>query len=170
MDIKRSAYGEFITATAPVHVWETEFDTEFHLFTHTEHKHAVIRAHSYSLPQHLHPHVFAVYNTVELPFRRQSEMKFEVIREEVTSANAADSKTIPRKLITNYLTPTTLRAYYNVSVGQTGSGSVSQSVMESDQFYSPSDLSKFQTANGLTVSPVYRNYGGHASDQACYGR
>ena len=166
-DIQRSTYGEFISATAPIHIWESEFDTEFHLFSHVKHNTAVIRATSYSLPESVVEHVHAVYNTIEFPLRKQFNNNMESTEDIYT--HSTDSAITARKLTTNYLTPATLRAYYNVSVAQTGSASLSQSVMESNQYYSPSDLSKFQTMNSLPTSPVYRVYGGHNSDQACYG-
>ena len=77
--VNQSLYGEYITATATIKVWEDMFNTEFHHFdmklqsVDWEAKIIrtlqVIRTESYSLPVELSDHVSAVFKTVEFPIR-----------------------------------------------------------------------------------------------------
>jgi tripeptidyl-peptidase-1 len=70
--VNQSLYGEYITATTTIKVWEDMFNTEFHYFdmklqsVDGEAKIVqVIRAESYSLPVELSDHVSAVFKTVQ---------------------------------------------------------------------------------------------------------
>ena len=74
--VNQSLYGEYITATATIKVWEDMFNTEFHHFdmklqsVDGEAKIVqVIRTESYSLPVELSDHVSAVFKTVQFPIR-----------------------------------------------------------------------------------------------------
>jgi len=161
--ISRSPYGEYVTAEAPVHVWEKEFDTSFHTFVHEKSGSAVVRAQTYSLHENIHAHVNTVWNTVQLPARRQERSLYSAYSstqgiDNTHRAAAADDAT----------TLSLLKSFYNVPSDDTGSSSVSQSCFETDQEFSPLDLQVFQTANGLSSSPVVRVYGGHDDNAVCY--
>ncbi len=68
--VKTTPYGEYITAAAPVKVWNALFATTFYYFEHeSKATRPVIRAVHYSLPQELASHVEGVFNTVQLPPR-----------------------------------------------------------------------------------------------------
>ena len=62
-----------ITASAPVASWEKALKTTFYNFEKLDSsgaKTSVIRAHEYSLPEHVAPHIAAVFNTVQFPVER----------------------------------------------------------------------------------------------------
>ena len=86
--VAESLYGEFITARAPVHLWEKVFNTEFYSYSvrHAEKigkktktasrkereetkysKKRYIRADRYSVPISLDAHVAFVLNTIQMP-------------------------------------------------------------------------------------------------------
>ena len=59
-----------ITAHAPVASWETALKTTFYNFEKVNSsgaKTSIIRAHEYSLPENVAPHIAAVFNTVQFP-------------------------------------------------------------------------------------------------------
>jgi subtilase family serine protease len=63
-----SRFGEYITATAPIELWERLFNTVFYQFNSRDtNSKSVVRALGYSLPLVLVGHVTAVFNTVHLP-------------------------------------------------------------------------------------------------------
>ena len=68
--ISETMYGEFITANAPISVWEKVLNTVFYTFNHTQLNGVVeqlVRAESYSIPIELTNHVDCVLNTIEMP-------------------------------------------------------------------------------------------------------
>jgi tripeptidyl-peptidase I len=59
-----------IIASAPVASWEAALKTTFFNFEKLNSsgvKTSLIRAHEYSLPEHVAPHIVAVFNTVQFP-------------------------------------------------------------------------------------------------------
>ena len=61
--------GEYITARAPIRVWEKMFDTDFFAFRMTHSDATVenlIRAEHYSVPRELNKHLASVFNTIEI--------------------------------------------------------------------------------------------------------
>ena len=68
--VPETSGGEYITATAPIAIWEKVFSTEFFKFhqTHLDgDTHEVVRAKHYSLPRELDKHVIAVMNVIDMP-------------------------------------------------------------------------------------------------------
>lgn len=66
-----------------------------------------------------------------------------------------------------YITPTLLRSFYKLGNAM-GSALSTQSVYETlTQYYSPSDLLKFQNLFNLYTDSTVINIGNHASDQQC---
>eukprot|EP01038_Epipyxis_sp_PR26KG_P005158 gene5158-7181_t len=156
---KRTKNDEYITAEAPVSVWESFFNTEFHEFVtkDSQSTHHVIRCEKYSLPVVLVDHVSAVFNTVQFP--NPMEMKSSIVKMPFTTAAEVN--------ITHYVTPAFLGEVYDIR-NFTGSEQSSQAVYESiGQTYSPSDLTTFQKHFGLPVEAVAVDIGYHASDNAC---
>jgi len=68
-DVKKTLYGEYITARAPLALWQKVFSTTFYAFKHAENKSSkeIYRASEYSLDSELDEHLTAVFNTVHLP-------------------------------------------------------------------------------------------------------
>jgi len=153
---KKTRHGEYISAQAPVALWEDIFQTEFSTFkSRYSTKQPVIRASDYSIPIELSDHVEAVFNTVQLPLRQAPKKQL------VSKAAAA---ALP---ITGSITPKVLNEYYHIS-SNTGNSLASQCLFESlDQSYSPSDLSTFEANYNLPSDSVDTVIGGHESDSDC---
>lgn len=158
--------GEYITAQAPISVWEKMLNTEFFTF-HQTHQNkrvsAVVRAEKYSIPIELHTHVESVFNTVEMPvvlFGSPPRRYSKAIPEGSSKWSTTDFE--------GYTTPTSIRTIYNMSGSVTGSAASTQAVFESNQqTYSPADLSYFQTYFNLQVNKVNTTIGGHMNDTTC---
>lgn len=97
-------YGEYITATAPVRVWENMLDTTFHTYRHdvkipttrtttdvssslrggessasgapASSSRELLRCERYSLPAELHAHVAHVFGTVQMPLSDRSQRPY----------------------------------------------------------------------------------------------
>ena len=110
VSIKSSKYEEFITAVAPIAVWEKMLETKFILVANVKGKTAnekiklisgdykniikkAVRTLQYKLPKVLRGHVTTVLNTVQAP-------QFEKNKKVVKSAKKIDSKIISE--INNY--------------------------------------------------------------------
>lgn len=110
MSIKSSKYEEFITAVAPISVWEKILETKFILVANVKGKTAsekiklisgeykniikkAVRTLQYKLPKVLRGHVTTVLNTVQAP-------QFEKDKKAVKSAKKIDSKIMSE--INNY--------------------------------------------------------------------
>lgn len=158
-----SIYGEYITARAPIAVWESLFDTEFFSFHHskagTERVTEVMRAERYSVPKDLHEHVASVFHTVQMPLAIWGRPIMELV-ENYTS-------NIQHLAVTGVVTPPLLNSYYSIN-SNTGSLKASQAVFETTgQYFSPDDLQGFQQYYGLPEQPVSTFIGGHVSDTIC---
>ena len=155
--------GEYITATAPIIVWEKIFNCEFFMF-HQTHENDVIkkvvRTESYSIPAILNDHVDSVFNTVEMPHRNAIRARLEKAK-----ITLEDEKSI--LAVTSFTTPAKLRSAYNMGTSE-GSNSSTQGVYETlGQYYSPADLLKFQTQFGIDPQTVSTVIGGHESSSVC---
>jgi tripeptidyl-peptidase I len=151
--------GEYITATAPVTVWEEMFKCEFYMFHQTQENdiiRKVVRTESYSLPAVLKNHVDSVFNTVEMP--HEIDIKGRLGRTIEEKFNLQD---------VSYTTPPKLRTAYNMGTSK-GSASSTQGIYSfSNRYYSPNDLSRFQTKYGLDLQNVSTVIGGHESSSTC---
>eukprot|EP00981_Chlorochromonas_danica_P013801 scaffold6861_cov248-Ochromonas_danica.AAC.4 len=151
--IRTTPYGEYITALAPISLWQKLFATTFYEFEHVEKKTSVPRALHYSVPTDISAHVEAVFNTVQLP-PRSNFQAFHYPRE----LNSTASGTI---------VPATLNSYYHIT-SNTGNSLASQSLYESlEQYYSPNDLTTFQKKYNIPVEAVANDIGGYVSDDKC---
>ena len=69
--VSQSHHGEYVTAHAPISLWENLLNTEFFVFHHTHPKNdviaALVRAEEYSVPKELHEHVASVLQTIQMP-------------------------------------------------------------------------------------------------------
>ena len=153
--------GEYITASAPIPVWERMFSCEFFMFHQTQENKItkrVVRTESYSIPVCLDNHVESVFRTVELPRENLSSLRSAMIDPENEKFDLQ---------ATDYITPSKLRAAYNIGTSS-GSDSSTQAIYASlNQYFSSSDLSQFQTAFGMNQQPVSTSIGGHQLSSAC---
>ena len=154
---------EYITAAAPISVWEEMFDCEFYMFHQTREDMTTkefVRTEFYSLPAILDNHVESVFNTVDMPHN-------DVIESRLWPGVgiAGDGKFNLEE--TPFITPAKLRAAYNMGTSR-GSAFSTQGVFASlNQYFSPADLSEFQTYFDVGHKPISNVIGGHASDSAC---
>lgn len=162
--VSESLYGEYITASAPIALWEDLFDTTFHVFTHIRRdgsRKKVVRAEKYSIPATLIPHVVAVFNTVQLPMRSRQPLISPLNK----TLNKTESRAVP--VIRHFTIPSILNAAYKID-SNVASVAATQGLYESlDQSFSPADLQKFQSRHSYPDQPVIRVIGEHSSDRAC---
>ncbi len=150
--VSKTTYGEYITARAPISVWEQVLNTKFQAFIKEGEKSPLVRALEYSLESDIASHVSHVFGVVDLPpvMTRRAPFTKKVGDEATGSVN-----------------PAFLNSYYHIT-SNTGSQSASQAVFESlEQYYSPADLTQFQQTYNLPVEAVYADVGGYVSDQEC---
>jgi tripeptidyl-peptidase I len=134
---------EYITAKAPIAVWEKMFKTDFFVFQQTHSNgetHEVVRAEHYSAPNEIHDHIEAVMNTIEMPILTYKRPK------KIESDEAFDES---RRLtggvfVDGLITPARLRDYYNMSDSHGSSLSTQAVYANAGNYFSPSDLAAFQ--------------------------
>jgi hypothetical protein len=144
---------EYITASAPVALWESIFEAKFNAYAIGDSHREFVRAESFAMSEYLVGHVSYVYNIVDFPEQRP------VL---ISQSSVGAISTIPGKV-----TPALLNSYYWISSND-GGGFGSQAVYESiNQTYSPSDLTIFQQTFGLPEETVAVDIGGHSDNNAC---
>ena len=164
--VSKTLYGDYITAAAPISVWETMFNTVFYAFHHTRRINDVRRlvsAEQYSIPVELDPHVEGALYVIDIPVETiTSQSRF--ITEESITQDGVYSKQF---LASGFITPSQLRAYYNISSSVSGSSVSTQGIFASTgSYYSPSDLLSFENTIGITQQlPI--SVGNHSSDSKC---
>ena len=129
--VSETLAGEYVTALAPVKVWEKIFKTEFYSYTVTHHDESVdtvIRAEDYWIPRELDKHVASVLNTIEVI----TALPMSATRVPVASKIGKFSSTAQ-----GYMTPNFLRAYYNMSNAMGSINSTQMIYAALGQYYSP---------------------------------
>ena len=154
--------GEYITASAPIPVWERMFTCEFFMFHQTQENEIMerfVRTESYSIPVCLDNHVESVFRTVELPCENLSTLRSSLIDPK--------HEKFDLQATTDYISPSKLRAAYKMG-NSTGSNSSTQAIFAAvNQNFSSSDLSKFQTRFGINQQALSTSIGGHDLFSAC---
>ena len=158
--VSETRAGEYITARAPIKVWEKMFNTEFFAFRMTHSDTSVvnyIRAEHYSVPRELDKHLASVYNTIEM---------FDPLFKHVQSVPMAKKGEFSTAGM-GYMTPDSLRSYYNMS-GTSGSINSTQMIFGAiGQYFSPANLAWFQAWANSPVIPAAHLVGGHVNDSKC---
>ena len=161
--VSETLAGEYVTALAPVKVWEKIFKTEFYSYIVThydESVHTVIRAEEYWIPRELDKHVASVLNTIEVLTPLPISVSRVPLASKIgkfSSSGAPDGE----------MTPNTLRAYYNMSQAMGSINSTQMVYASSGQYYSPKNLADFQRDYGFPVQPAVLEYGGYSNDTKC---
>ena len=159
-------HGDYITARAPISLWEKMFNTKFYRFHQMQHTGVIdelIRAKEYSIPVELSEHVESVFNTIQMPLLVHGSLPVPHLMDVPLSSNIhTDAYSLP-----GFTTPAKIKAYYNI--GTTGgSASSTQGIFSTiGQYFSPADLSYFQRYMGLANRPVANSLGGFSSDSEC---
>jgi len=177
---------DYIKAEANISIWEILLDTKFHMWEDLSRTHSgaiksntIHRAKQYSLPEHLTPHVSAVFNTVQVPpvfapryqlgesDNTQFRTNLRVNKVNPTNNPQNEQNEHMKQHEQNKQTTATngkitvsfLNELYEIS-SNTGLGTQSQSVFEtSEQSYSPTDLSLFQSTYNLPQQAALHPFG-----------
>lgn len=168
---KLSKFGEYITVTSTVSIFERLFNTimyEYELrptnkVTKNQKNQPILRAKSYSLPNYLLDDIYTIFRFINLPPRLSHNGNDKVISlEEYKRAfpNADTSST------NNYIIPKNLRSIYNI-VGD-GGGYSSQTIFGAiGQTFLPSDLTAFQSEYNVGKHKVDHYVGNIPSNRVC---
>ena len=172
--VDQSLEGAFITARAPVSLWEDLFDAEFHTYsvlTTQVSEEGVssdgrrilknyVRAEQYSLPIDLDAHVDSVFNTIQMPplvlTTTTTPMKRKLNAHVGLSFIDSSVSMIPSKLKEAYNVDSTL-----------GHPLATQAVFETmSQYFSPEDLKDFQLTFAVPEMSVNTSFGNHSMSSA----
>ena len=158
-----SIFGEYISAQAPVSLWEKMFNTQFYKFHHISENSddvvELVRAEMYSVPTALHEHVASVFQTVQMSQKKWGRP--------VVLLSKNSTSVIQNHVELGVLTPEKLNVYYGIK-NNIGSSSSSQAAIQSlNQFVSPKDLTLFQEAFKLPRQNVTKFVGGGKDDFIC---
>ena len=160
--VAESIHGEYVTAHAPVSVWETVFNTEFFTFHHS-HKEGesplkIVRAEKYFVPAELHAHVVSVFNTIPMPMAIWGAPIIE------RKSKVSNSSSIRGQVLTGYTTLALLNDIYKID-SNVGNSLSSQAAFETiGQYFNERDLNVFQTRNSIPNQPVTTKIGAHIDD------
>jgi tripeptidyl-peptidase I len=162
--VSETLHGEYVTAAAPIAVWEKVLNTEFFTFHQTQvdgRIEALVRAESYSIPRELGAHVMHVMNTIDTPLMTHSSSR--------TTPSVVNQKEKSRFHTTGdwqAVSPRKIKEFYNVSNYQ-GSEQSTQAVYETnDQNFSPKDLKEFQSNFNL-IQQTATAINAHNNDTTC---
>jgi tripeptidyl-peptidase I len=137
---------EFITATAPISVWNKVLHTEFSLFHQEKYNGKIIqtvRAETYSIPNELEQHVVCVMNAIDMPIVRHGGVLLPIKETEMKKTSDMHL-TAPEPFYTGWITPKIITKFYNVT-GHTGSAQSTQgSYAGNEDYFSPASLAYFQ--------------------------
>ena len=159
--VSETLAGEYISAKAPIKVWEKIFNTEFFSFIMTHDDNSIetlIRAEHYSIARDLNKHVASVFNTIEIFGKPYGLISRAPPASKVGRFSSTDG---------GWMTPSKLRAYYNMSDAMGSINSTQAVFAGGDQYYSPQNLVDFQASQGSPVMPAVREYGDHSNDTKC---
>lgn len=155
--------GEYITATAPVAVWEKVFNTEFFNFQQTHlngETHEVVRAERYSLPRELDKHIVAAMNVIDMPVLSRGTLArvgtMPVLNEKRRRLSLSGAYTDY-----GWITPAKLRVRYNMGENQGNDKSTQAVYSTSNQYFSPPDLAYFQEKISMQPFQPAISIGGH---------
>lgn len=145
--------GGYLTAEAPIEVWEEMFNTEFFLFEQTHlngETHEVVRAEHYSIPKEINHHIEAVMNTIEMPILLHKRAKMKELVKSFRSRQLLDGRYPDGTIF-----PNRVRVYYNMTKATGSSRSTQAAFANGDQFFNPEDLDQFQrTVTNQPLQPA----------------
>eukprot|EP01041_Mallomonas_annulata_P002197 gene2197-4272_t len=141
-----SLHGDFITASAPIHIWEKIFDTTFHIFHHEQDDSKYIhRAESMKLHDDIEHHISSVFHVKDFPLHVEVQAVKPIPYEDLAQAAT---------LCTGYLTPSTLSQIYHIDSND-GQNQASIGIYSAgSNYFSSTDISTFQTKFGIPLHPV----------------
>lgn len=151
--VSETRYGEYITANAPIEVWERLFKTEFFSFHQTQrngHINEIIRTERYYIPKDLDSHVESVFKTIEVPDQPHGDAP-------IFSAESDGQRT---------MTPRKIRDIYNMT-DHHGSSYSTQAILGCKHSYpNQADLEYFQLSQNQSFMAMMR-MGAHSNHSKC---
>jgi hypothetical protein len=176
-----SAHQDYIKASAPISKWEQLLDSKFYQWEDHSRgvKRFMHRAEQYSLPAEVKPHLFAVFNTVQVPpvfkpkYQRLTNSDAEPsFKTSFTVKPSKDYKTLRGKksatAVDGYVTVQFLNEFYDITSNE-GDATMSQSVFATDgRGFSPTDLTLFQDYYSLPAQACEAPYGYSVEDCGYY--
>ena len=175
--------GEYITASAPVSVWEEMFDTEFHTYTvlpsdrtdsyrreDDDSVRSYFRSDKYSVPTVIAAHVMSVLNTIQMPVMSSTHTssKQDVMLPAATNIIISPPKSVisPLFSIKKFVTPSLLLTEYNVD-SNTGDSLASQAVLSApSELVNTRDISSFQSFYHLPSQAISSSIHGNVSSNS----
>lgn len=160
--VSESVHGEYITASAPIKLWETAFSTEFFTYHHTaaesEIATQIVRAERYSVPLELHEHVASVFHTIQMPMIIWGHP----IKRRIKNYNTTG--TIRANAVTGFASPLLLNSVYNIN-SNLGNALSTQAVFSTiGQYFNDYDLRQFQQMFSIPPDGLAVKIGGHIDD------
>lgn len=155
--ISTTLYGEYITASAPITVWQTILNTTFYRWRGEQEK-EFNRAESYSIPHYLDPHISAIFQTTQFPptlFRTPYQSR-RTHDSQTSDTSKSHSNFSVVKDSSNFqgTTVSFLSSLYKIP-SNIGNSTLSQAVFETNsEEFQQSDITKFQTKYGLGKQPA----------------
>ena len=132
--LSETVYGEYVTTSAPISIWNQMFGTSFYNMKQKETNGVInsfIRAESYEIPLELCGHVDYVLNIIELPVI-MSYSNVQYMKEQFRYSYG-------------FLLPRDIRKYYNIKDTVRGSKLSTQSAFATgNSVLNPNDLKLFQ--------------------------
>ena len=160
--VSESRYEDYVTARAPLSVWEKTFDTKFQTYSHNPESRddtglfdrrinlEFVRSKEYSIPSSLDEHVSFVMNTVQIPMVKAHAIMPKYLDPSTVAFN------LEAGILRGFITPVRINQAYNIE-SNIGSPLATQSVYAtSNEHYSPTDLSLFQRYFELPQQAVNR--------------
>lgn len=163
--ISETMYGDYITANAPVSVWEKVLSTVFYTFNHTQLNGVVeqlVRAESYSIPIELTNHVDCVLNTIEMPVRTTLGHPIPVMTSLSSKRMAGTAAQTP----TASIKPIDIMKYYNMSNVFGSSESTQAAYSGYKNHFSPMALAYFQKNISIQALQPALSVGGYVTDDS----
>jgi len=150
---ERTVYGEYVTCSANVTVWNHLLDANFQFYECEEL--TLLRSPSVSIPINLRKHIFTIFHASEFPGSKFFSTPYHHEFDE----NYCDKNPCT--------TPSVLNRVYNITSND-GRNFGNQSVFEtSGQYMSPADLELFQKTFDVPLHKVDQNIGGNSDDDTC---
>mmetsp|Transcript_11069 Transcript_11069/g.16653 ORF Transcript_11069/g.16653 Transcript_11069/m.16653 type:complete len:709 (-) Transcript_11069:403-2529(-) len=168
-----STHGEYLRASAPIHAWERILSTIFFRCEDRQFNNNIrhyYRAKEINVPISISNHVTAIFNTIQIPpeiysssYRSNSPMskgKIPPFRSNMLVENGGMSSSSAA----NTVTVSFLNKLYSIPSNY-GSPKITQSVVETaDEYFSPKDLTQFQTKYNLPVQAAISKNNHNISD------
>lgn len=145
--VSESLYGEYVTAIAPVAVWNKVLQTKFYAFQQTQIDGSIeklVRSEHYHVPIELDEHILCVLNTIQMPLRTSSVKRIPYTPQAVSKIDLANSHFESQGAPTGYIYPDLLRRFYKAE-NAFGSSVATQAVFGGNEdCFSPRSLRFFQ--------------------------